>query len=188
MKLKDLKEKIYFLLDSEPLQESALCYIIDSTARKVCAYTKCIKRSAELFFSTANGAVCALLPEDFAAFCRLQSARGHYGRENFEIISGRIRSCALAPGRYELIYFAFPQTVDTHTDGETKLEPDDYICDIVAYGAAMELCSSVYPTDVQRYIRLATEYDERLANAICGGAEGACVGNSFFAERRGGAF
>ena len=45
-----------------------------------------------------------------------------------------------------------------------RLDFDDYILDTVVFGAAMDLCQSLYPDNAGKYMRLATEYDERMAN------------------------
>lgn len=185
MKLTDLKRRVCALLDIDALKnEERLCDIIDSVAKKTAVYTKCIKKSATIIFEEVNGFFEAIMPADFAAFYHIRGTRS-YGRENFEIVSGKIRSAAVSAGEYELVYYAFPPEVNTQTDGDAEIFSDGYICDIVAYGAAMELCAFVYPEDVHRYIRLATEYDERMANALTGANDAKTVANGFFAGTRG---
>ncbi len=131
------------------------------------------------------GKVSAELPSDFAAFCYVRAGRVYFGRENFEIVSGRLRSDVIGAGAHELVYVAFPAEINTETDENTDLCLDAYVCDTVCYGAAMELCTNIYPTDVQRYMRLATEYDERLANLLTAASDGARVTNGFFTGARG---
>lgn len=82
----------------------------------------------------------------------------------------------------KLSYYAYP-TVDP-TDTDAPLPFDDIVADTVAYGAAAELCHAVYPTDMKLYMRLATEFDGRLAaGAPRSGERG--VANSVFGRRGG---
>lgn len=188
MKLKDMKNKICALLDISGDEETFVNYsaaVIDSAAKKVAVYTKSIKKSADIEFLPDNGKVSAVLPEDFAAFCYVRSGKIYYGREVFEIISEKIRSDIIGAGVFEIVYTAFPPEINSQTQEETEIFINDYICDAVCYGAAMELCSNFYPSDVQRYMRLATEYDERLANLLTSASDGARIANSFFAGARG---
>lgn len=182
MNITEMKKRIYALIDMPPLEdESALIAAIESAARKIALYTKCIRKSAKIVFSAENSGAEAEIPADFAAFCYIKRGTRVYGRECFEITSGKIKSSALA-GECELAYFAYPPAAD---GGETELFADEYICDTAVYGAAMDMLSALRPADVQRYMRIATEYDERMANMISG--TGAGVANAFFGGR-GGAF
>ena len=188
MTLKEMKNKIYALLDIEGEENvftRSIDTVIDSAAKKVAVYTKSIKKSITLTFLLENGKSVAALPHDFAAFCYVRSGRVYYERENFEIISGKLRSEVVGAGNFELVYVAFPPEVNTETDEDTDMGFDDYVCDTVCYGAAMELCTNVYPSDVQKYMRLATEYDERLANLLTAANDGTRVANGFFASARG---
>lgn len=177
MNIKQMKNKIYTLLGEAPLDdEGAILDAIDSAARKVALYTKCIKKSAEIRFIGGS----AELPYDFAAFGYIKRGTRIYGRERFEIISGKIKSSDVG-GACELIYYAYPEAVDRGTDEESTVFDDAYACDTAVYGAAMELCISACPSDVQRYMRIATEYDERMVNMLgksCGG-----IANGFFGGR-----
>lgn len=186
MNIKEIKTKIYALLGVPAMEdEGALLAALDSAARKIAVYTKCIKRSAELCFAVENGVCTAELPADFASFAYIRAGRRIFTREHFEIIGGRIKSCAPLAGAHELVYFAYPPAVGAESAEETELFADDFICDTAVYGAAMELCAAVFPADVQKYMRLATEYDERMANLITAAGEGARVANLFFAGTRG---
>ncbi len=193
MTLKETKNMIYAILDVDTTPsegsvyervESYIPYVLDSAAKKVASYTRCVKKSAMLSFSSENGMMCAFLPEDFAAFCYVKAGK-IYGREHFEIISGKIRTQTLGAGTAELVYAAFPETIDASTQEETKLSlPDDALL-AVCYGAAMEICTNIYPSDVQRYMRIATEYDERMSALITTAAETNTVANAFFSRARG---
>jgi hypothetical protein len=182
MNIKEMKKRIYALLDISPFEdESAVTAAIMSAARKTAILSKCIKKSEKIIFAAASGGYAALLPADFAAFRYIRRGTRVYGRERFEIIAERIKS-AEPLGECELVYFAYPPMA---TSDETVLFADEYACDTAVYGAAMELLSAVRPADVQRYMRLATEYDERMANMISSACAG--IANGFFAGR-GGAF
>jgi hypothetical protein len=193
MTLKEIKNKIYAILDVDiTLSEGSVYsrvegyipYILDSSMKKVALNARCIKKSAALSFSSENGKMSALLPDDFASFCYVRSGRV-YGRECFEIISGKIRTQAFGTGQAELVYVAFPETIDTSTKDETEISlPEDVIL-AVCYCAAMEICTNIYPSDVQRYMRIATEYDERMASLITSASEGNIIANSFFSRARG---
>ena len=180
MNIKEMKNKIYNLLDfAEFDDESAVISAIESTARKVALLTKCIRKSAKINFYSENGECAAILPEDFAVFRCVKRGARIYGRERFEIIGRKIKSMGLS-GECELVYCAYPPAVKSDDD---VLFDDEYVCDAVVYGAAMELLTSVRPADVQRYMRIATEYDERMAGMISSAAAG--VVNSLFSLGRG---
>ena len=180
MNIKEMKKKIYSLLDIPPFEdESAVLSAIESVARKIVIFTKCIRKSAKIFFSAENGGYTAILPSDFAVFCCVKCGTRIYGRERFEILGGKIKSSAPA-GACELLYCAYPPAAESD---ESVIFDDAYACDTAVYGAAMELLTQVRPDDVQRYMRIATEYDERMAGMISGAAAG--VANTFFASGRG---
>ena len=182
MNIKEIKNKICALLAGAPIaEESAILRAIDSAARKIALYAKCIKKSAEIHFFAENGAQSAALPSDFAAFAYVRFGARIFGRECFEIIGGKIKSAAVS-GKCELVYYAYPPSALSCGD-ETELFADAYICDTVAFGAAMELCAAITPSDVQRYMRVATEYDERMAGLL--GSAAARVANTFFSGMRG---
>ena len=184
MNIKEIKNKIYAVLDAPAFgDESALLAALNSAARKVALYSRCIKKSVRIFFAAENGKASAALPPDFASFGYVGNGRRTFSRENFEIICGKIKTSALGAGEYELAYFAYTPEVSAESDGETELFADNFAADAVAYGAAMELCASVYPGDVQRYMRIATEYDERMANLIGAASEARGIANGFFAGR-----
>ncbi len=183
MNIKEMKKRIYAVLDIPALtDESAVLAAIDSAARKIALYTKCIKKCEKINFIKENGAFAATLPEDFASFCYIRRGARIYGRERFEIVSEKIKSTALG-GECELIYFAYPPEACKAESDEAVIFSDDYISDAAVYGAAMELCASIRPGDIQRYMRIATEYDERMANMISGAC--ANIANAFFTGMRG---
>ena len=186
MNIKEIKNKIYAILDIQPLgDESALLAAIDSAARKIAVYARCIRKSEKLTFCGENGAYSAQLPSDFAVFGYIRRGMRVWSREHFEIMGEKIKSTALVGGEYELFYFAYPPSASAAASEDTELFADRYVCDAVAYGAAMELCESVYASDVQRYMRISTEYDERMANMISSAVSAVRVANGFFGRMRG---
>ena len=186
MNIREIKNKVYAILDVPPFSdERALFSAIDSAARKIAVYTRCIRKNEKLEFSGENGIFSAALPTDFAVFGYVRRGARVWNREYFEIAGGKIKSTALSGGEYELCYFAYPLSVSEEVPEDTELFADAYACDAVAYGAAMELCESVYSSDVQKYMRIATEYDERMANMISSAVSAARVANGFFGRIRG---
>ena len=65
-------------------------------------------------------------------------------------------------GTYTFVYYAYPTAVTGDTASTYEPELDDYVCDAAAYAAAAELCGRLYPGDNARYMRLMTEYDDRM--------------------------
>ena len=183
MNIIEIKKRIYALMDIPGMEnESALLSAIDSAAKKIALYAKCIKKSEKICFVAENGVFSALLPADFASFCYVKQGMRVYGRENFEIIGRKIKSTDKS-GECELVYCAYPPAVNEETAEATVIFEDGFAADTVAFGAAMELCASLCPTDVQRYMRIATEYDERMANMISDAGRG--VANKLFSGTRG---
>lgn len=196
MTLKNIKEKIYSLLDIETAEHSAfeniykdteakINSVIDSVGRKLAVYTKRIKKKCSLAFEYGDGKVFAVLPADFASFCYVEKERKIYGREEFEIIEGKICGIGISCGIYTLVYYSYPPVLNKNSDENTELYDDTYFGDIVAYGVAAELCADIYPSDLRRYMRLATEYDERLLNIMTSAGETGKVANGFFKNTRG---
>ena len=196
MTLKNIKEKIYSLLDIEISEHSAseniykdteakINQLIDSVGRKLAVYTKRIKKKCPIVFGCADGEISAVLPADFAAFCCVEKDRKVYGREAFEIIEGKIYGTGISCGTYTLVYYSYPPVLNKNSDENTELYDDTYFGDIVAYGVAAELFADIYPSDLRRYMRLATEYDERLLNIMTSAGETGKVANGFFGSARG---
>ncbi len=196
MTLKNIKDKIYSLLDIEISEHSAseniykdteakINSLIDSVGRKLAVYTKRIKKKCSLVFGYGDGEISAVLPADFAAFFYIEKDRKVYGREAFEIIEGKIYGRGISCGTYTLVYYSCPPVLNKNSDENTELYDDTYFGDIVAYGVAAELCADIYPSDLRRYMRLATEYDERLLNIMTSAGETGKVANGFFGSARG---
>lgn len=193
MTLKEIKNKIYAILDIDTSAgegsvyskvEGYITYIIDGALKKTALYAKCIKKSVQLYFSAENGKMSATLPEDFASFYYVRAGRV-YGRECFEIISQKIRTRCAGIFAAELVYVAFPETITADTDENAEIPLPENVMDTACYACAMEICTNIYPADVQRYMRIATEYDERNALLLSAAAEANNIANGFFSHARG---
>ena len=68
------------------------------------------------------------------------------------------------------------------TDDSYEFELDDFACDAAAYAVAAELCSRLYPGDNARYMRLMTEFDDRMVHLYEVGLKNT-VGSLFSAGR-----
>lgn len=156
---------------------------VQAAARKVAVSLKGIVKQAVLSFIRDGDAAAAPMPSDFISAIRLRHGGKAYGRESFMLEGGNIRLPYGMPGAYELTYYAYPIFADMETDADTEIGLDDFAADAVAYGAAAELCHSIYPGDMTRYMRLVTEFEERLANALPRCAETG-VSNTVFGKRR----
>lgn len=189
-----LRRRILALLDGKEeemaaggfshMPETALTGAVNAAARKAALLSKCIYRRAALTVQKGADGLSAALPQDFISAKTLCRA-GQRREMEFELVGGRIFLRGGEDGAYTLGYFAYPAPVDEETPGEYELDYDDLTADIVAYGTATELCHSLYPGDVKRYMRLATEFDERLLAAVPRSGE-ETVKNGVFGRRRGG--
>ncbi len=155
MTLENMKKKIYALLSiDEKTKVPALCYAIDSAQRKVAVLGKCIRKETEITFVLGK----ADAPADF--ICPAGD------EPSVDFFDGRL---TLAPRENKTVimtYYAYPAEVTDETPDATELSIDGTAADAAVYCAAAELCSSVRPGDVRRYMELMTEYDERMAG-IC---------------------
>lgn len=182
--LLDVKEEETAAGGFSHMPETALPGAVNSAARKAALLLRCIYKQAEIAVQKETNGLSAALPPDFISAKALCHA-GQHRKVEFEIAGDRIFLRNGDVGMYTLGYFAYPAPVDEETPGERELDYDDLMADIVAYGTAAELCHSLYPGDVKRYMRLATEFDERIANAAPRSGE-ETVKNSVFGRRRGG--
>ena len=152
MKLGQLKNKIYAILGIDKDADAGdLNYIIDSAQRKAAILGKFIIKTTERSFYKNGELDVSVLPDDFI--------------------------CAAG----DKSYYALPKQITEKTSDEDELEYDGIAADITAYGAAMELCGRVYPSDIGKYMRIATEYDERVS-ALCAQTL-RTVGNGMFGKR-----
>ena len=171
MTLENMKKKIYALLSiDEKTKVPALCYAINSAQRKVAVLGKCIRKEAEITFVQGRSNT----PADY--ICQACDAP-YIG------CSGGVLSLAKKENRtLSIAYYAYPAEVTDETPDTAELSLDGTAADAAAYCAAGELCSSVRPGDVRRYMELMTEYDERMASICENGING--IKSTLFSGRR----
>ena len=157
---------------------------VQAVARKVAVYLGGIEKQATLHFVRNGDAAAAPLPSDCVSVLRLRRLGKTYGRGSFVTEGRSIRLVSGRAGDYELTYYAYPVFADMEADADTETGLDDFASDTIAYGAAAELCCSIYPGDMTRYMRLITEFEERLANALPQFAETG-IADSVFGKGRG---
>ena len=189
-----LKEQISALLDLEDgtvATEGSLLNILNaritpavrSVVRKVAMYQKGFVKRMTLEFVRNGHVALALLPTDFISAIRLQRAGKAYGRESFVPEGNHLRLLSGGAGVYELTYYAYPAFTDMEADADTEIGLDDFASDAIAYGAAAELCQNIYPGDMTRYMRLVTEWEERIAH-ICPTSAETKISNTVFTKER----
>lgn len=152
----NLKQKICSVLALRAGEEpDGIALAVDGTARKVALTSKCVKKQAALRRLPSGKPDPSCLPDDFISLCERNNTN---------------------------VYYAYPARITEATPDDFVLEYDGVAFDAIAYGAAAELCSRVYPGDARRYMELATEYDERVA-ALCERSLDS-IRNSVFGGRR----
>ena len=131
---------------------------------------KCIRKEAEITFVQGRSNT----PADY--ICQACDAP-YIG------CSGGVLSLAKKENRtLSIAYYAYPAEVTDETPDTAELSLDGTAADAAAYCAAGELCSSVRPGDVRRYMELMTEYDERMASICENGING--IKSTLFSGRR----
>ena len=189
-----LKQRIYALLDlssESAVSEGAVIDAVNdalpdavsSAARKIAATLLCVSRRADVSFSYDGSLICATLPNDFLSLKAVYSGGKRHLASEFETAGGKIYGSCMTVGTADMFYNAYPEDTSEYGDDD-ELEFDDAHADILAYGAALELCSTAFPGDYRRYVVLATEYDERMANACLYGGRTDRVVNSLYSKRR----
>ena len=190
-----LKQKIFALLDidgNDIMTEgsaiariaSALPYTVDAVSRKVALHLKNILCCATLRFEKGSVGVQAALPESAFGVQKIVKNGRSYGAESFTLIGKNIIFFERGEGDFTVFYYAYPDVYTDETGDETEIPFDDLVADIVAYGTAGELSHTIYPSDMVRYMRLMTEYDERIAVYLPRTGEDT-VRNSLFSKRKG---
>lgn len=152
--------------------KSAMIKSIDTYMRKIAVDARALKKSATVTFYMHNGKPCANKPADFFAAAEPD---GVYAGADFLF--------AEKAGTYTIVYYAYPADVTDTLSDSAEMELDDFACDAVAYAAAAELCQKLYPDDRYRYMRLMTEYDDRMAAIFKKGIHTAQLGSIFSAKR-----
>lgn len=192
MTYSNLKQRIYDLLDlrvetgvsNGSIVEavgSAIDGAVSSASRKIAAMLKNIVRRKSVTFTQVGSVSSSAAPSDIIGISFVISGGKRYDGCDFSIIDGNIVSSSGVSGSAELIYTAYASQPQSDS---SELEFDGLCCDILAYGAALELCSVAYPGDYDRYSVIATEYDERMANALLCGGNTDKVKNTLYAKRR----
>ena len=189
-----LKQRIYSLLDLKTetgavngsvydAVGSSLVEAVNSSMRKTAALLKCcVKRESVTF--VRDGSLCkADLPDDFISLRTVYSGGKKYAAQSFDAVGDKIYSSDVPYGTADVFYYAYPTALTTPGDND-EMEFDDLRCDITAYGAALELCGEAYPGDYDKYRVIATEYDERMANALIYGGRADRVTNALYGKRR----
>lgn len=189
----ELKKRICAVLDlssvgtinvsTSSMIDEAMPGAIDSAARKISAVLRCIIKRDTVKSEVDGGIYCAKLPDDYLGMKMMISDGNKCKTENIAICGGKIYSSEPLCDEICIFYYAYAKSVALMED-EAKLEFDDGVCDILTFGAAMELCAIAYPGDYRRYSVLATEYDERMADMLSHGNDYGGIINSMFGKRR----
>jgi hypothetical protein len=191
----ELKNRIWSLLDIDAREEdtagtlanflkSSLAQTVNAAARKAAVYLKAIYKTEMLYFEKDDIGIRTILPEDAAVVKEIRREKRRYGSVSFEKVGDTLYFFGAKEGFYTVCYFAYPTPLsDSVQDGAT-LEMNDAVWDTVAYGVGAELCSKAYPGDIKRYMRLATEFDERMTSAFPN-ASAETVAQRTFVKRRG---
>lgn len=171
MTLENVKKKIYALLSiDEKTKLPALCYAIDSAQRKVAVLGKCIKKETEVTFVLGK----ADAPADFICLAG--------DEQSIDFDDGRLTLAKKETQTAVIAYYAYPAGITDETPDNAEFSLCGIASDAAAYCAAAELCSSVRPGDVRRYMELMTEYDERMAALYSGNIRN--IKPAVFAGRR----
>ncbi len=169
----ELKKRIYALLDIDAKEEDtigslayfvkdSLVQCVNAAARKTALAFRSIYKTTDLYFEKSEIGISALLPTDVALVREIYSGRRRYGAVSFERAGNTLYFFGAKEGFYTVGYYAYPKSLSARLPDTVVLEMSDDVWDTVAYGVCAELCMKVYPGDMKRYMRLATEFDKRL--------------------------
>lgn len=188
-----LKQKILSLLDLKTESGvvngsvydavvSSMAGAVDSAARKISASLKSIvKHTVGEFVGTDS--VTTSAPTGFIALKSVSIDGKEYSPSKFFISDGNIVGRGVPAGQAEIYYYSYPSSVDGATDA-TNTDFDGVTFDLVAVGAAIELCSEAYPGDAVRYSTLTDEYDGIMAAAFISGGDCRHVENVLYGSGR----
>ena len=188
-----LKQKILSLLDlkSESGVQNGSVYdavissmagAVDSAARKITASLKNITKETSLTF-VGTDVVKAAAPSGFIALKSVVIDGKSYAPTNFFISDGYIVGDGVPSGSADVYYYSYPSSVENMTDASAT-DFDGLFFDLVALGAAVELCTEAYPGDFERFSALSTEYDGKMACAFISGGDCKIVGNALYGKRK----
>ncbi len=191
----EMKERIFSLLDIDGGEArtagsmtdvvlAALPAALNATAHKAALHKKPLVKHEELAFSRSAMGLVAEMPRDGFGIVSAEKGGRRYGAEHLTLLGQSIVLFEGTEGAYTVCYYAFPPDVTAETEDTQELFYDAPMADAVAFGTAGELSHLVYPADLARYMRLMTEYDERMT------AEPSRVGdtavqNTLFRRKRG---
>ncbi len=191
----ELKKRIYSLLDIDGREEEtagSLAYLvrdgltrtINAVARKAAVLLKSVYKTETLYFEKSDIGLCASLPADAAIIKEICKEKRRYGAVCFERIGDKLYFFGTKEGFYTVGYYAYPQPLAEGVRDGAVLEAGDVFWDAVAYGVCAELCTRVYPSDMKRYMRLATEFDSRMT-ADSSSAGDTRIRDGVFSKKRG---
>lgn len=187
-----LKQKILSLLDLKTESGvvngsvydaviSSMAGAVDSAARKISTSLKNIVKYTAGEFVGADD-VSTAAPTGFIALKSVAIDGKVYSPSKFFISDGNIVGKGVPAGQAQICYYSYPSSVDGATDA-TNTDFDGVFFDLVALGAALELCSEAYPGDAERYSTLAAEYDGIMAAAFISGGDCRHVENALYGKR-----
>ncbi len=189
-----LKQRIYSLLDLNAdtgvvngcvydAVSASMDDAVNSAMRKIAAMLMCVIKRTRITFVSDGALYKATLPDDFISVKAVYAGGKKHTASKFDAVGGALFCSDIPYGTADMFYYARPVGV-SELDDYDELEFDDMHCDIAAYGAALELCGEAYPGNYEKYVVIATEYDERMANALLYGGRADRVSNSVYAKRR----
>lgn len=141
--------------------EPLILSTVNAVADKVALGLRCLLKEEALVFEKSAFGARALLPKNFAAARRILAGGQIFGGERLEALGDHIYFIEGEAGTHTLSYYAFAEPFSEER-GDEPIPFDDFDADTVAYGAAAELCHSLYPSDMTRFVRLMTEFDTRM--------------------------
>ncbi len=169
----DIQQKIFTLLGVDASDQDngsayavivpVLPYTVDSVLRKTVLYLKNYVRTEDFYFVKGTVGVQTTLPDAAFAVRSIEKNGKVYGSESFMMLGRELIFFEAQEGSFTVSYDAFPPSFADHMQKDLVFPLDDYTADLLAYGAAGELCHLLYPSDLTKYMRLMTEYDERMA-------------------------
>lgn len=145
-------------LENRMLQE------IDMMCRKLSAASRALSDTVSFDFSAASpmaGRRLLPLPDDFIAPLRITDAAGAV------FCAWCITGASLSvpsdfSGVLTLLYVRAHPVISAETDDAKELSFDRSLCDAVICGVAANLSLTAEAYDFNRFIRLQTEYDDRM--------------------------
>jgi len=189
-----LKQRIYALLDLATdtgvvngsvydAVSASMDGAVNSAMRKISTMLMCVVKRTHVSFVSDGELQKTAQPDDFISVKQVFSGGKKYTANRFDAVDGVLYCSDIPSGTADMFYYAYGEDVSELGDND-ELSFDDAHCDILAYGAALELCGEAYPGNYDKYVVIATEYDERVANALLYGGGTDKVANSLYAKRR----